>query len=405
MSDGIGSGESLNHRLTINPPSSWDEPRDIPSNKALVLMVGAKMEHGGQQQHLLDLASGLQNLAGRPVVVATPGGPLVQELIGRGVRHETIPSMSHNPATLWRTGWYLNKLARQYGAVIIHTHTRYHNLPSLLATTIFRTPVVRVATAHNVFPDKHWSGFWPRDTICVSQPVEDYVQRHSRAVTRVIVDGVPLFTTNLTRANARAAFNLSDDEVVVLNVGRLSVQKAQSLLILAFEQALVTGATPPMRLLLVGDGPLHESLKKQVDYSPHKSKIKLMGDLPRETVGALMRAADMLVLSSLWEGLGMVLLEAASESLPLVSFNVGGVTEIVRDGETGLLVAPQDVKALSNAIVKLGSNRPLRQHLGSKANQVYQQRFTLEKCILDTDFFYEDILAIAPPGKLSVHNA
>lgn len=358
------------------------------------------MEHGGQQQHLLDLASGLQNLANRPVVVATPGGLLVQELICRGVRHEIIPGMSHNPATLLRTAWCLDKLARQYGAVIIHTHTRYHNLPSLLATTIFRTPVVRVATAHNVFPDKHWSGFWPRDTICVSQPVADYVQRHSRAVTRVIVDGVPPFTTDLTRADARAAFNLSEDEVVVLNVGRLSVQKAQNFLILAFEQALMRGATPPMRLLLVGDGPLHQNLEKQVDRSPHKSKIELMGDLPREIVGVLMRAADILVLSSLWEGLGMVLIEAASESLPLVSFNVGGVTEIVREGETGLLVPPQDINGLSDAIVKLGSNRPLRKYLGSTANQVYQQRFTLEKCILDTDLFYEDILAIAQPGEL-----
>lgn len=385
----------MNYELAARQVASGTDTSTVPPNKVLVLMVGAKMEHGGQQQHLLDLASGLQDLAGRPVVVATPGGQLVSELVNRGVRHETIPAMSHSPATLLRTARRLNTLARQYGALIIHSHTRYHNLPALLAVTLLRTPAVRVATAHNVFPDKQWSGFWPRHTICVSRPVQDYVHLHSRAETRVIVDGVPPFTTGLSRADARAALNLSEDEVVVLHVGRLSIQKAQSLLIEAFALASIKDDVPRLRLILVGDGPLRQSLEKEIDCSPCKGRIKLMGDLPREAVGKLMRAADVFALSSLWEGLGMVLIEAASESLPLISFNVGGVTEIVREGETGLLVAPKDVKGLCDAIVTLSRNPALRTRLGSAAHLVYRQCFTLEKCVWDTDTFYDDILAVA----------
>lgn len=395
MYDVVGSGAPVSDKRAANQVMPNTDTHTVPPRKALVLMVGAKMEHGGQQQHLLDLASGLQDLAGRPVVVATPGGKLVSELLDRGVRHEIIPDMHRSPATLLRTARCLDKLARQYGALIIHSHTRYHNLPSLLAVTLFRTPAVRVATAHNVFPDKQWSGFWPRHTICVSRPVQDYIRLHSRAETRVIVDGVPPFRSGLSRADARAALDLSEDEVVVLHVGRLSIQKSQNLLVEAFERALERDDIQSLRLILVGDGPLRKSLETQIDCSPYKNRIKLMGDLPRETVGKLMRAADILALSSLWEGLGMVLIEAASESLPLVSFNVGGVTEIVRDGETGLLVAPKDVNGLCDAIVRLSRDPALRTRLGSAAKLVYQQCFTLEKCIRDTDRFYEDVLAEA----------
>ena len=107
-----------------------------------------------------------------------------------------------------------------------------------------------------------------------------------------------------------------------------------------------------------------------------------------------MRAADILALSSLWEGLGIVLIEAASEGLPLISFNVGGVTEIVHNGETGLLVPPKDVTGLSDAIITLARDSSLRTRLGSAARLVYKQYFSLEKCVGDTDMFYDDILAM-----------
>ena len=147
-------------------------------------------------------------------------------------------------------------------------------------------------------------------------------------------------------------------------VGRLAEQKRPDLLVQAFGDVRA-----PASLVVVGDGPLRPQVEAAVRRSPARGRITLEGFVPHDEVPAVLRSFDLLVLPSVYEEMGSVLTEAMACGLPVVASDVGGIPDVVSDGETGVLVPPGDVAALAKALDDVLEDEELRTRLGQEARR------------------------------------
>ena len=125
---------------------------------------------------------------------------------------------------------------------------------------------------------------------------------------------------------------------------------------------------PSARLLLVGDGPERKALEKEAKRIGMGDRLHFEGFVAHERLPAVLAHADLLVLPSLYEELGTVLLEAMQAGLPIVASKTGGILDVIEDGVTGLLVPPGDPEAFARAIDRLLADRDLACRL-SEATQ------------------------------------
>jgi glycosyltransferase involved in cell wall biosynthesis len=170
--------------------------------------------------------------------------------------------------------------------------------------------------------------------------------------TRVIPNGVDIAALSASsdeRERIRAELGLAPGEFLWLAVGRLLPQKDYLTLLRAFQP--LAGA--PARLFVAGRGPLLGELREQAKQLGIASRVAFLG--VRQDVPALLTAADGFVLSSAWEGMPNVVMEALASATPVVATRVGGVAELVEPGKSGLLVPPRDPDALSRAMLELMS--------------------------------------------------
>jgi glycosyltransferase involved in cell wall biosynthesis len=142
---------------------------------------------------------------------------------------------------------------------------------------------------------------------------------------------------------------IPEDARVLIVVAKLMEQKGHAVLLHAIRPLL--DRHPDLHVLLVGDGPLRQSLIATVGQLPAPERIRMVGN--RSDVSDLLAASDLFVLPSLWEGLPMALLEAMASGLPVVATDVSGSSQVVVDNETGILVPPGNVDRLRAAIATI----------------------------------------------------
>lgn len=244
----------------------------------------------------------------------------------------------------------LAEIIGQSSPAIVHTHVYHADVIGWWAGRRVQTPIA--ATVHG-FTDGNWKQRcyqWldmlalrrMSAVLCVSEGLRDRVVRGGCDARRVhVVPNAFSARPGLTRAQARAALGLKDATHVIGWVGRLSKEKGPDLLIESLRRVpLASGAIA----VLLGDGPERAALERSVGTT---GAIRLLGARP--DAAKLLRAFDVLVISSRTEGLPMVLLEAMAAEVPVVSFAVGGIPHTV-DDESAWLVPPGDVAGLGEAI-------------------------------------------------------
>jgi glycosyltransferase involved in cell wall biosynthesis len=205
------------------------------------------------------------------------------------------------------------------------------------------------------------------------------VQEYGRAPTLEIPNAIPTeryAPDPARRAVWRSQHAVPRDALVFTCVAGLRPQKNHRLLLQAFAQA--APQLPDALLLLVGppdrlDPAYAESLKALAQELGLGQRVRFLGS--RADVPDILRASDVFVLSSDYEGNPLSVLEAMAAGLPVVSTAVGGVPELVQHGATGLLVPAGDAHALAEAMAQLGCNAPLRAAMGNAAWQTALQRF------------------------------
>ncbi|WP_369018020.1 glycosyltransferase [Thermatribacter velox] len=359
--------------------------------KVLFLITG--LSFGGAETQLVRLATRLKE-RGWEVKVVTLLSPkaYVEELeeAGISVFSLDIKSKMPNPRPLW----HLVRLICKWRPRIVHSHMIHANIFARIAQIFAPVPVL-ISSARNIDErGRKGSGrlrtflYRITDPLCdlttqVSRVgLERYIQigAVSRYKIRYIPNGVDTerFHPDLEiRARVRKVFGF-DNDFVWIAVGRFDPQKNYASLFQAFTQVLKR--RPDARLLIAGDGPLRPSMEVLAEELGIAERVSFLGI--RRDVPELMNASDAYVMSSAWEGMPNVLLEAHATGLPIVATDVGGNGEIVLDGVTGFLVPPGEPDSLAQAMMRLMNLPPEEQsRMGELGRQHIVENFDMERVV------------------------
>jgi len=197
---------------------------------------------------------------------------------------------------------------------------------------------------------------------------------------------------------ARRALGVPDDAPLVVALGRMI--EVKGLHVLAEAANTILRSRPTAHLVIAGDGPERKRIQAIVDASPFQSRIHLPGALPRAQVARLHADADLFVNPGVVdsrgraEGLGITTLEAMASGLPVVGSRVGGITETIFDGETGVLVPPGDAKALAAAVGQLIDDPATRRRMSLRAREIARERFTWPALAGQVAGVYREVLGV-----------
>ena len=279
----------------------------------------------------------------------------------------------------------LFSLFRRTRPDVVHTHSWGTLCEGLLAAKLAQVPVVihgehgtlelRTRNVHV----QRWA--WQRvsQLLAVSSRLADQmaavVGEPSQGI-HVIRNGVDTERfARVDRVSARNLLQLGPDESVIGTVGRLHPVKDHLNLIHAAANLQRDGLRAV--ILIVGDGPLRQQLEAEAATLGLTRQVHFLGE--REDVEWILQALDVFTLPSRSEGLSNTILEAMAAGVLVVATNVGGAEELIRDGETGVLVPAQDPATLAIALGDLTRDTNLREHMGRRAQALARSEFSLDR--------------------------
>jgi glycosyltransferase involved in cell wall biosynthesis len=186
----------------------------------------------------------------------------------------------------------------------------------------------------------------------------------------------------------RSEWEISQEVPLIGAIGRMVWQKGFNYFIEAIPE--IVRHMPDARFLLVGDGPLRESLAALSKELGVRDNVIFTGF--RSDIKEILSAIDILVIPSLLEGFPMIILEAMAMAKPIVATNIDGITEQITDGVNGILVPPKDPSALSKAIIQVLSDKKLARSMALAARKRVEQEFSVEKMVAETEKVYLSFL-------------
>jgi glycosyltransferase involved in cell wall biosynthesis len=356
--------------------------------------------YGGQSTHVLALAEGL-DLARYDVEVIYPAHNAVlgERLAASGVRCAPmrLRRLNNLGATL-----QLARRWRDVGVELVHVHGQQAGIFGRVAARWAGVPSV-VYTPHTIdlrrryFQRPYWwlermMAAWTTAIISVNEAdrrrlIDAGIGTPGKVFTVYCgIDPARFRPNPARRAAFRQTLGVPPDVPLVVQVGRLHPQKGPAFFVQA--GALVNASA---RFALVGEGPQREELLSQIQRAGLDGRVFLAGWRP--DVAAVLGAADVFVLASLWEGLPLTILEAMSVGCPVIATDVNGCREAVTDGVSGLLVAPGDPAALAAAIDRLLADPALRVRLSVEARRTIEERFSAQASVAAIQAIYERALA------------
>lgn len=369
-----------------------------PVRKVRVLQIIDRMGDGGAEALLVTFAAGLDRQRFEPHLIALRPAPESRLIPQLRALHVPVTELHQRNAYDVPALLAIVRYVRRHRIDIIHTHLLAADIMGRVAGWLTGRPVV--STIHNNRTDldeephrRQWMERWTarlmsRRLVVVSELLRDEITDwFGLAPDRVITIANGVDTERFRRGAGfdRAAVRRSligaagGDGPVVTNVARLVPQKAQHHLIEAAQIVLAT--CPAVRFVLMGDGPLRPELEAQVAALGLQDRVIFTGFRP--DVDDALAASDVFVLSSLWEGMPIALLEAMAAGCATVSTDVGGVGQVLQDAVTGLLVPPGDPPALAAAILRCVTDPAYARHLGlagqTWATQEYGMRAWVHK--------------------------
>lgn len=276
----------------------------------------------------------------------------------------------------------LARLMRAWRPAIVHTHTSKAGFIGRLAARIARVPAVIHQPHGHVFY-AYWgpartalylqlervAARWTDRIVTLTD--RGAAEHRARGVGRAsqfvtIPSGVPterLRAHAPARAEARRALGIAPDAFAIVAVGRLVPVKGFDVLVEALPG--VFAAVPDACVTFVGDGPDRGMLERRIAALGVASRVRFAGAQP--DVSRFLAAADVLAAPSRNEGMGRALVEAMALGVPIVASAVGGIPDVVGDGQHGRLVPSDDPRALAAALIELGRDRTLTAKLGAAA--------------------------------------
>lgn len=381
-----------------------------------VLHIITRLIVGGAQENTLLSVEGLDRLPEYEVTLVTgvdngPEGDLL-ERARRTTRLVIVPELgrSINPLSDVVAFYKLYRVIRTGRYHIVHTHSSKAGVLGRLAAKLAGTPVV-VHTLHSlVFHDyQPWLVnrlWWAVKMLCA--PLTDHFISVSSVISqKAIAAGIgrpEKFTTiysgmeldwfldsKVDPAAVRREFGIPEDAPVVGKIARLFSLKGHDQLLDAAPE--IVRRHPNVRFFLIGDGLLYEHLRSRAREAEILDNFVFAGLIPRERIPEMIAAMDVVVHTSLREGLARVLPQALAMGKPCVSFDLDGAPEVVIPGETGFLVKPGDVRELADAISELLANPQLRARMGEAGRHRVDPAFRAETMVEQIASVYQSLLS------------
>jgi len=299
----------------------------------------------------------------------------------------------------------LTRRLRRFAPDVVHTHLYYGNVFGRIAARLAGGAPV-VTTLHNpdytfearptaLFAAKkaldRFTGRRNTVLLAVSEAVaEDYRRNMGWATIRVLPNGVDLEQYS-PGDSPHADGTWSGSGTRLLAVGRLHAQKGHGVLLEALARCREDGLV--FSLALVGEGPLRTALEEHARRLGLEGQVRFLGR--RDDVRDLLRAAEVFVFPSLYEAVGIALLEAMACGTAVVASSAGGIPEIVQEGESGVLVRPGDAADLAKALARLARDPPERARLGRGARH-RAMMFDILQTVRELESLYAGLARVVP---------
>ena len=359
-----------------------------------VLQILPSLDVGGVERGVVDLVRVLKE-QGVDSVVVSSGGALVSELQKMTVPHYELPIHQKSLATLSQVS-KLVEIIRKEGVNIIHARSR---VPAWVAWFAARKAGIPfVTTCHGYYSSHPLSRVmgWGKRVIVISRVIgrhmiDDFDVSPERI--RLIYRGVDTSQFYLTQKSKQpAAFRKIKR---IINVGRLSPIKGQVEFLKAIH--ILKSQMPEIEVLLVGSEnkgrhKYTDLIQKTITQLNLGENVKLLGT--RRDIPELLVSSDLLVLSTLVpEAFGRVIVEAGAMGVPVLATKVGGVVEVIDEGENGWLVSAGDIQGMAKKMLEILKQEDRALVTAQKLQEKVLRQFTLEKMCRETLAVYQEVIA------------
>lgn len=371
---------------------------------------------GGAQENTLLTCEGLLRDYGDEVLLVTgpplgPEGSLLDRARKNQVPLKIIPSLrrSIHPWRDWASYRALKKALRDFRPDVAHTHSAKGGVLGRAAAASIGVPAIVHGVHGAPFHPyqnpvirefyrrcEHWAARRCHAFISVADAMTDLmveagVDRREKFTT--IYSGMetePFLRAHEQRQQVRRELGYADEHLVVGKIARLFHLKGHDDVIAAARQ--LVSRHPRARFLFVGDGILRGRLQARIEREGLAPYFHFTGLVPPERIPPLIGAMDVVVHTSLREGLARVLPQALIAGRPVISYDIDGAREVVLPGQTGHLLPARDVAALAAALDELLSNGGLRERLGQEGRRRFAEVFRHEHMTEQTRALYERLI-------------
>jgi len=307
------------------------------------------------------------------------------------------------------------RLIKRIKPHIVHTHTSKAGMLGRLAACLARVPII-IHTPHGhvfhsyygymmtkiiVFAERILSLMTDKITALTDRERDEHLEQGVASIEKYVIihSGVRLqqiMNTRIDVERGKKEFNIPQNSNVIGVVGRLVPVKGHTYLVSAAKRIIEEFDNTVF--LFVGDGYLESRLERQAESLGVRKNIIFTGW--REDVVAVLDLFDLLVLPSLNEGMGKVLIEGMALGKPIVASSVGGIIDLVKNGDNGILVPPGDSEALEEAILRLIRNKKLAQKLGKNGKAKVYPEYDTRVMVRQIEDLYDSLLSkSAPSGR------
>jgi glycosyltransferase involved in cell wall biosynthesis len=387
--------------ISTNEPALLTISRKMASSRPRVMLFTDSFMRGGTERQFVRLVRGIDRDQYDIVIACLRRcGPLLNEVESLGASIVEFPIDSLYNFKAAKLFVQLVRFLYREQIQILHTFDFY--------TSVFAVPAARLAGVPVVLASRrellNLRTPWQQRAIRVACKLATGMVVNSLAVGRdmvglesgsrrrieVLPNCIDLdeFESKLSPGEIRRELGLSPRSIVIGALGNLRPEKNLETFLLAARSIL--DALPSAEFLVIGDGPAADKLKVLAEDLHLSESVHFLGE--RSDVPDLVGALDILVLSSYSESFPNAVLEAMAMGKPVVSTNVGGIPELVEEGQTGFLVPPRDPTAIADRVLSLCRDSPRRLQMGRAARERVESNFTVQAVTARLEGIYVRLL-------------
>jgi glycosyltransferase involved in cell wall biosynthesis len=374
-------------------------PRKVPGElrgevadcRLTVMQVTWSLVAGGAEMYALKIASGLDRRHYRTAMCGLDQGGALEEEIRRLGIGQFI--MHRKPGIELGLMWRMFRLFRTMKVDVAHTHHFNQLFYSALAAKLTGAKIIHTEHSIEAYKKRRLRIALRLLSLLCDQVIAigsdgERVLREQVGIParklRVIRAGVDIKAFNESKDEARRALDLGPEHRVAAIVARLYPEKNHKLLLEAFAE--VVKKLPQARLLIAGDGIEREAIAREIGRLGLHQQVRMLG--VRRDVAGILAASDVFVLCSDREGLPIAVLEAMAAARPVVATAVGDLPLVVKDGDNGLLVPPNDPAALAKALLSMLMNDARALAMGLQGRRMVAENYALEGMIREHASLY-----------------